>query len=225
MRSALIIGATGAVGHHCLDMLLKDEFYGSVTALSRRNLGLHHPKLKEIVLDFDDLKSASEVFGVDDVFCCLGTTMKKAGSKEAFRKVDFEYPLEAARLASKQGAKQFLMITALGANPNSAIFYNRIKGEVEAAVRMLEFEGKFFFRPSLLIGERPETRIGEVLASQLFKFLGFLFVGPLKQYKAIGTETVARAMVHIAKQMLIGEHVIESAKIGKLFSVDKENNR
>jgi uncharacterized protein YbjT (DUF2867 family) len=215
-RTALLAGATGLVGSHCLELLLHDDAYGQVTVLGRRKLGTTHRKLVQRVVDFDRLAELGDVPRVDDVFCCLGTTMKQAGSEEAFRRVDFTYVYELARLASRHRAGQFLLVSALGANRQSRVFYNRVKGEVEEAVRKLPFDGVHIFRPSLLLGDRRESRPGERLAILAGRALGFVFVGPLGKYRPIAARAVAAAMVRIAKEAARGVHVYESDRIRAL---------
>jgi uncharacterized protein YbjT (DUF2867 family) len=215
-RTALLAGATGLVGGHCLDLLLHDDAYGQVTVLGRRELGTTHRKLVQRVVDFDRLAELDDVPRVDDVFCCLGTTMKQAGSEEAFRRVDFTYVYELVRLASRHRAGQFLLVSALGANRQSRVFYNRVKGEVEEAVRKLPFDGVHIFRPSLLLGDRRESRPGERLAILAGRALGFVFIGPLGRYRPIAARAVAAAMVRIAKEAARGVHVYESDRIRAL---------
>jgi uncharacterized protein YbjT (DUF2867 family) len=215
-RSALLLGATGLVGSELLSLLLADGEYRQVTVLVRRNLAVANPKLVQRIADFDNLAKVGDAFAVDDVFCCLGTTIKKAGSQEAFRKVDYTYPLESAKLAVQQGAKQYLIITALGANAQSAIFYNRVKGEVEEAIEQLPLNGFHIFRPSLLLGDRQESRLGEQIASVVMRPLGFLLAGPLKKYRGIPARTVARAMLRTAKQNLTGSHAYDSDVIQEM---------
>jgi uncharacterized protein YbjT (DUF2867 family) len=215
-RTALLAGATGLVGGHCLELLLHDDAYGQVTVLGRRELGTTHRKLVQRVVDFDRLAEFGDIPRVDDVFCCLGTTMRQAGSEEAFRRVDFTYVYELARLASRHRAGQFLLVSALGANRQSRVFYNRVKGEVEEAVRKLPFDGVHIFRPSLLLGDRRESRPGERLAILAGRALGFVFVGPLGRYRPIAARAVAAAMVRIAKEAARGVHVYESDRIRAL---------
>ena len=215
-RTALLAGAIGLVGGHCLELLLHDDAYGQVTVLGRRELGTTHRKLVQRVVDFDRLAELGDVPRVDDVFCCLGTTMKQAGSEEAFRRVDFTYIYEFARLASRHRAGQFLLVSALGADRQSGIFYNRVKGEVEEAVRKLPFDGVHIFRPSLLLGDRRQSRPGERLAILAGRALGFVFVGPLGRYRPIAARAVAAAMVRIAKEAARGVHVYESDRIRAL---------
>jgi uncharacterized protein YbjT (DUF2867 family) len=215
-RTALLAGATGLVGGHCLELLLEDDAWEQVVVLGRREIGATHPKLLQRVVDFDRLAELGDVPRVDDVFCCLGTTMKHAGSEEAFRRVDFTYVHELARLASRQRAGQFLLVSALGANSRSRVFYYRVKGEVEGAVRKLPFDGVHIFRPSLLLGERRESRPVERLAILAGRALGFLFVGPLARYRPIEARAVAAAMVRVAKDAARGVHVYESDRIRAL---------
>jgi uncharacterized protein YbjT (DUF2867 family) len=215
-KSALLLGASGLVGGHCLRFLLEDRAYGKVVAWVRKPLSLEHDKLEQRVVDFEHLASYAHLTKVNDVFCCLGTTIKKAGSQEAFRQVDFDYPLEIAKLASKNGVEQFLMITAMGANPRSRIFYNRVKGEVEAAITKLSFKTIDIFRPSLLLGEREERRLGEKIGEPLLKSLKFLLVGPWRKYRALEAQIVARAMVEVAKQNFPGVNIFESDRIERI---------
>lgn len=212
-RSALLLGASGLVGGHCLRLLLEDEDYGKVLTFSRKSLALQHPKLEQHIVDFDHLEKYVHLTKVNDVFCCLGTTIKKAGSQEVFRKVDFTYPVEIAKVASQNGVEQFLIITALGANPNSSIFYNRVKGEVEDAITKLPFKAIHIFRPSLLLGKREERRLGEKIGEPVLKALKFFLIGPFQKYRAIEAFVVASAMIHVAKKNLSGVNAFESDQI------------
>jgi uncharacterized protein YbjT (DUF2867 family) len=153
---------------------------------------------------------------VSEVFCCLGTTIKKAGSQAAFRKVDFEYPVEIAKLAAQNNAEQFLLVTALGANPESAIFYSRVKGEVEIAVQRLPYRAIHIFRPSLLLGNRAETRLNEKIGAVAMKTFSFLMFGALQKYRPIAASAVAAAMIKAAKRGQPGVHIHESDKIQAL---------
>ncbi len=197
-RTALVVGATGLVGGHLLRLILENEHYGAVTVLSRRPTGIVHAKLSEHRVDFDAPKTFAELAAADDVFCCLGTTMKKAKTRDAFYTVDYTYPVHVARACAAAGARQFLIVTALGANPRSPFFYNRVKGEVEAAVLKIGFSAVHIFRPSLLLGERKEKRIMEGVAGGLARIMAPLMAGPLEKYRPIEAEDVARAMVRTA---------------------------
>ena len=212
-RTALLLGATGLVGGHCLDLLLADAAYDAVVTLGRRPLGRSHPKLTHHVVDFDRLAEAASLIEARDVFCCLGTTMKKAGSKEAFRKVDYEYPIAAARIATTNGAEQYLLVSALGAGTRSLVFYNRVKGEVEEAIGALSFDGVYVLRPSLITGDREDARAGEQASEWVLGALSFVLRGPFRKYRPIEARTIARAMVTMAKRQPGGVRVIESDQI------------
>ena len=216
-RSALVLGATGLVGGHCLDLLLAAPEYISVRVIARRSLDRIHPKLDERLLDFDKFGERPELFAVDDVFCCLGTTIRKAGGPDAFRKVDVEYPATAAHHAAERGADQFLIVSALGADPDSRIFYNRAKGEMEAEVRRLPLRAVWILRPALLLGEREELRVGERVAEALLRPLGPLMVGPLRRFRPIEARAVATAMVTLALSGGTGG-TLESDEIAALSS-------
>lgn len=214
-RTALIAGATGLVGSQLLDLLLSDPYYEKVIVLTRRPVQKKSNKLVNVLADFESLEAHVEQLKADDVYCCLGTTMKKAGSKDKFRQVDFTYPYEIAKLSHANGARQFLLISALGADANSSIFYNRVKGEVEKVISSIGFQCYHIFRPSLLMGSRQEKRLGEGLGKAFFKVFGFLFAGPLEKYKAIDSAKVAKAMFAIARQNKIGKFVHESSELQK----------
>lgn len=217
-RTALLVGASGLVGGHCLQNLLDDKVYDKVITLVRRDLGVKHARLEQHVIDFDRLSEYSELLKANDVFCCLGTTIKKAGSETAFRKVDFDLPHELAKIASARGAKQFLLVSSLGADANSRIFYNRVKGEVEKAVSNVHFDGVQIFRPSLLLGERAESRLGERIAEKTSRVFSFLFVGKLAKYRPIHARMVATAMVKVAKESPHGVNIFESDRIRAMSS-------
>ncbi|GAF09484.1 oxidoreductase [Paenibacillus pini] len=205
---ALVLGATGLVGEQVVHELLEHDAYSCVKVLVRRPLEISHPKLLQQIADWDRLDEQEAFFeGVEDVFCCLGTTIRKAGSRENFRRVDFEYPLAAARLAQKQGVRQFLIVTAMGANASSRIFYNRTKGEIEDALTIAGLKGLHLFRPSMLLGYRPKKRFVEDLGGRMMKVLDPIMTGSAAKYKAIPAETVARAMVNIALTCVPGVHV------------------
>ena len=211
-RTAFVVGATGLIGKRLLSILLKPGYYDQVIALTRKPLAAH-PGLKNLVGGYEDLDDLSKEIKGDDVYCCLGTTMKTAGSEENFRQVDFECPVKVAELALKNGAQQFLIITAMGADPKSSVFYNRVKGEVEERLKHISYPSLHVFRPALLLGPRDEKRLGEAAAQKIFKGINFLFVGPLKKYKAIHYEKVANAMFSVAKERKKGVYIHESDEL------------
>lgn len=207
MKVALLAGGTGLIGSQLLQLLVEDDAYSTIKCLTRNTLPISHHKIEVIQTNGDNLHEFASSLVADDVFCCLGTTIKKAKTKEAFRKIDFDYPLNLAKVAKANGAKQFLLISALGADPTSSVFYNKVKGEAEEAIAEIGFEVYHVFRPSLLLGSRTEERSGEDAAKIFFKLFGFLV--PLK-YKAIDSSKVARAMLAMANRNEKGTSVYES---------------
>ena len=203
-RTALLAGATGLVGSRVLRLLLESPHYSRVTILTRRWVELDHPRLEQLVVDFQSLPP----FGSpDDVFCALGSTIKKAGSQTAFREIDHDYPLAVARQAVEAGAKQFVLVSSVGADQRSGNFYLRVKGELEDALAALPFRSLHVFQPSFLMGERAEARTGERLGIVAAKMLGPLLVGGLRKFRAVPAEAVARAMVESAVRAEPGRHV------------------
>lgn len=208
LRIALVLGATGLVGKAVTEELLNREGWGEVRVLVRTPLALEHPKLKQIVVDWESLAEYSDSFeGVHSIFCCLGTTIKKAGSQEQFERVDLDYPLAGAAIARDHGVKQFLVVSSMGADAKSRNFYSRTKGRAEEALSKIGFQGLHLFRPSLLLGHREEFRLGERVAARLMKALEFVMVGKAAKYRAIPGVTVARAMVNIASADTHGLHI------------------
>ncbi len=215
-RTALLVGATGLVGKDCLQLLLADDAWSQVTVLARRRIPSSHPKLVARLVDFDRLSQLSGFPRATDVFCALGTTIATAGSRPEFHKVDFTYVVETARLALVSGARQFLLVSALGADPSSSVFYSRVKGEAEEAVRKLGFGALQVFRPSFLAGERAEKRPLESLGVAVFSALSFALVGPLRRYRPVKSAAVAAAMVRVARREPPGFNVYESQRIESL---------
>ena len=204
-RTAILAGATGLVGGHCLHVLLESPVYKRVIAVVRRPLSETHSKLEQHIVDFE-LLGELDAAGAD-VFCALGTTIRKAGSQEAFRQVDYAYPVLLAQRASDAGARQFVLVSSAGANSNSRNFYLRVKGETENAVSVVPFEAVHIFRPGFLAGKRDEPRPGERAAIAVAKRLSFVFAGGLKRYRPIEAVKVARAMVAAAVEGRPGRHV------------------
>ena len=198
MRTALIAGASGLVGRHLLDQLLGVPGYARVVAVVRRPLEVEHPKLVEGVARFDALEAMGERLRGDDAFCCLGTTRRQAGSREAFRAVDQGAVLAFAWAARRGGARRFSLVSSMGADPAARFFYPRVKGETEQALRAMGFASLDLLRPSLLLGPRADYRFGERLAGALLALARPALVGPGRKYRAIHAATVARAMVRAA---------------------------
>lgn len=197
MRSAIVVGATGLTGSSLIEQLCENDEYVSVIVIARRELQYKHPKLEVKIRNFDTLEEKDIEFA-HELYCCLGTTIKKAGAREAFEKVDFEYPLAIASLAKKQGVPHMLVITAMGANEQSRFYYNRVKGKLENALIELGLQRLSIIRPSLLVGPREEFRLGEKVGEKLLKLANPLLIGPLKRSRAIEASQVAKAMIVIA---------------------------
>ncbi|CAN5461480.1 oxidoreductase [soil metagenome] len=204
-KTALVLGASGLIGNLLTHRLVDSPIYSNVKVLVRKSLSWQHPRLQEVQFDFDHPNGL--LAQADDIFCCLGTTIKKAGSRENFRKVDYQYPMDIARLGLTNGAQQFAIVTAMGANPASSIFYNRVKGDVERDLAALNYPRLLIFRPSLLLGDRSENRFTERIASGVMRLFSPLI--PAK-YKGIDADKVANAMLLTMQQELTGKHVFES---------------
>jgi uncharacterized protein YbjT (DUF2867 family) len=215
-RTAVVLGASGLVGGFCLRTLVDDADYTRVLTFGRRELPpLTRAKVTQRVADLGSL-NAEDFRGVQDVFSALGTTIRKAGSQEAFRKVDLELPLQVAQEALKAGAQQFVVVSSVGADPQSKNFYLRIKGELEQELAKLPFRAVHILRPSLLIGKRQESRLGESIAIKIAPALDLLALGPLRQYHSMKAEIAGKAMVGAAKQGKSGTSVYEYDEIVRL---------
>lgn len=199
------------VGREILRQLLADDTATHVVVIARSPTGVRHAKLEEHVFELVEMERHAEVFAADSILCALGTTIKKAGSQERFRNVDHDLPLLAARLGVAAGARHYLVVSSLGANPRSRVFYNRVKGELEEDLRGLGYSQLTIARPSLLLGNRNEVRLGE----RLFAHLGWLMP---PSYKPIHARDVARALVALSHDETPGTRVVESQELRKIAS-------
>lgn len=224
MKRAVLFGASGLVGSALLLLLLQDDSYTEIVSFGRRALDIEHPRLISRTISFSNLGEYQEWLPKSDVFCCLGTTIKTAGSREAFRLVDHTYPLEIARLSLAAGASQFLVITAMGADSSSSFFYNRVKGELEHDLKQLSLPALHIFRPSLLLGDRREHRLAESFAARLAPLLTPLLIGPFRTYRPVQAADVAKAMLYAARKDDGGQHVYPSDKIALLAAASKVEN-
>jgi uncharacterized protein YbjT (DUF2867 family) len=211
MPSVALLGATGLVGRHCLDLLARDATFSRIVVLARRKFAeATAPRVEAHIVDFDHLADRPDLLGVDQVISTLGTTIKAVGGSQAkFRAVDYEIPLTAAKLAIGQGARHFLLVSSLGANAHSRIFYNRVKGELEDALRTLSFRSITILRPSLLLGERRDFRLGEEIGKR------FAWIVP-GRYRPIHARDVAAALVRAAKEDIPGMRIIESEDLREM---------
>lgn len=214
--TAVVLGATGLTGNSLVTLLLHDNRFSKVKVLLRSPSLKQRPGLEPIIVDFDDEESLASALHGDVLFCCIGTTIAKAGSKENFRKVDFEIPVRCATIAHRQNMQQFLLVSAVGANPSSINFYARTKGETEQAIEKIGFPALHIFRPSVLLGAREEFRPGEWIAKFLILVFYYFLQGRWKKYRPIKAVNVARAMIKAAINIPSGTHVYELDAIKEL---------
>ncbi|NEW09213.1 NAD(P)H-binding protein [Paenibacillus sp. SYP-B3998] len=215
--TAIVAGGTGLVGRELIQLLLNDHFYDKVVALVRKRMHLEHDKLYQVVTDYSNL---TEVLDGSDwkqahVFCTLGTTIKKAKTKEQFRRVDFEYPKILGQLARKFEADVFAIVTAMGASRSSAFFYNQVKGEVEDELIALGLPYLFLLRPSLILGDREDVRLGERVGAWVSKAIAPLMLGGMRAYRPIHAKTIALGLINSAKSGIAGVEVLSSDEIVK----------
>ena len=214
-KTALILGATGLTGGILLRLLLENEAYDKVKLFSRTSIGFTHPKIEEHLIDLLHLNEYTSDFTADEVFCCIGTTKKKTPNNDTYRKIDYGIPLAAAKMAKCNEIKTYIVISALGANAKSSMFYNKIKGEMEDAVLAQGIARTFILQPALISGNREEKRAGEWLIKKIMKALDFLLIGSLRKYRVIAPTTIASAMIWLANNSY-KEARIASDEIKKL---------
>ena len=215
-KTAIILGASGLTGTILLHKLIEDKSYQSIKLFSRSKIeGLPH-KVTQFIGDLLELEKFKADFTSDEVFCCIGTTAKKTPDKKRYKQIDYGIPLAAAKLSKENNIKTFLVVSAMGANKKSNVFYNKTKGEMEHAVLKQHIKNTFILRPSLIGGDRKEQRIGEKIALVVFKLMQPLLIGNLKQYKTIDAENIAKAMCYLANKKTNAEVIITSNEILKL---------
>jgi uncharacterized protein YbjT (DUF2867 family) len=220
-QTAVVLGATGLIGSHVVEELLNDDAFGKVRVLVRKPYLITHPRLEIKMADFNNVKDYGAKMGDGDcIFCCVGTTQQKVkGDREAYRKVDYDIPVNAARVGWVQGFKKYLLVSAVGANVNSSNFFLKLKGEVERDVSSLSFESIHIFQPSMLLGKRNEFRFGELIGKGLMQSLSFLLMGSLHKYKPMQAEQVAKAMVAAAKKETGGVNIYTYNEMKSITSV------
>lgn len=202
-KTAALIGASGLIGNEILSLLIHDDFYKEILVITRRSLKIEHPKVKEIIIDFEDEHPFRQsLMGAHHVFCSIGTTTKKVkGDKTAYRKIDYDIPVNAAKLSYDLGVSHFSLVSSIGANDQSSTFYLKLKGEVEKEISLFAIPSIAIYRPSMLLGDRKEFRFGEVVSKYIFVPLSFLVPA---NYKPIQARHVAKAMVENAKLESLG---------------------
>jgi uncharacterized protein YbjT (DUF2867 family) len=211
-KTAILLGATGLTGSLLLKRLLKDDNYSKIKLFSRSESEIKSPNIEEFLGDILQLENFKNEFTGDVVFCCIGTTKAKTKEQAKYKAIDYGIPLAAAKLAKQNNIDTIVVISSMGADEKSAIFYNRTKGQMENAVLSQEIKHTHILRPSLITGNRDENRTLEKIGATAFKALGFLMIGPLKKYKAIEADTIAKAMINIDKTKP-AQQIIESDDI------------
>lgn len=216
-KTAIVLGATGLTGSLLLENLLNNETYSKVIVFSRSKIKINHHKLQVIITDLLKLLEQQPSFKADTVFCCIGSTKAKTPDESVYKSIDYGIPLAAAKLCKLNNIATFIVVSALGANPESKFFYNKIKGEMERDVLKLNIENTFILQPSLIDGNRNERRVFEFLWQKVMRVLNVLLIGPLKKYQSINANTIAEAMVILD---LNGHHsqIIESHHIKELVT-------
>lgn len=211
-KTAIVLGGTGATGKDVVNLLIKDSRYDKVKLFSRKKSDFNHPKIEEHIGDLFELEKFEKDFSGDEVYCCIGTTQNKTPNLETYQKIDFGIPTKAGKLAKQKGVKTFVVMSSIGANAHSNTFYLRVKGKMEAAILGLEIPNTHIIRPSLLLRKTKEFRLLEYLSSIILRILSVILIGPLRQFKAVPTLQVAKAMINIAnsnqkKEIIFSENI------------------
>lgn len=211
---ALVLGASGTTGQELLKQLLTNEKFKKVKVLNRKTLNVSSEKLEEyLVSDFLSISEDHPAFQADVIFCCLGSTLKKSGSREAFRHFDYETVLHLAKMAHRKKVGKFILVSASGANQNSSFFYNKVKGELEVSLQNLNFKNLVIMRPALLIAERAEFRLAEKMAISIFCVLSFFLPKALSRRVGTAVPRLATRMVELAEQKTPPLMIVHSAQI------------
>ncbi|CAM1354182.1 NAD(P)H-binding protein [Tenacibaculum insulae] len=212
-KTAIILGATGLTGNSLLHKLIEDDRYESIKLFSRTKIKHLPNKVTQFIGDILNLKQFKTDFTADEVYCCIGTTAKKTPDKNAYKQIDFGIPVTAAKLSKENNIHTFLVVSALGANTKSSVFYNKTKGEMEQSVLHQKIKNTFILRPSLIGGKRKERRVLEKIGLIVFNIIQPLFIGKLKQYKIIDAENIAQAMLNLANDFKSNQTIISSNEI------------
>lgn len=212
-KNALVAGATGLVGFELIKLLLDDELYSKVCLAGRRPFPIEHEKIVDHQIDFDQIQNLHFPLDIDDVFVCLGTTMKKAGSKEAFKRVDYQYVYEFAQWSKANGAKSFGFVSSIGAKAASRNFYLKVKGEAEEQVAALAIPNSYALRPSVIKGDREEKRFLEKLSIRVLELAAPLLKGRLLKYRTVEAKQIAKTMIDCAAKEGEGFHIVENDAI------------
>lgn len=212
MRTAIVLGATGLTGKLLVNQLIADESYSKIKLFSRRESDFSSSKIVEFIGDVIDIENFKSDFTADVVFCCIGTTAAKTKDRSVYRQIDFGIPVKAAALCKENGIDTFIVVSAMGADAKSAIFYNRTKGEMEEAVLKCGIKNCYIMRPSLIRGKREGKRVLEGIATAVMFVADLFLVGRWRKYRSIDAQTIVSAMIKAAKNGY-SENIIESDKI------------
>jgi len=215
-KTAIILGASGLTGSILLEKLINDDSYESIKLFSRKKIEGLPKKVQQFIGDILELENFKANFKANEVFCCIGTTAKKTPNKETYKRIDFGIPVTAAKLSKLNNIPTFIVVSAMGANAKSSVFYNRTKGEMEQEVFQQNILNTYILRPSIIGGNRKENRLLEKIGLVIFKIIQPLFIGKLKQYKIIKAEEIAQAMLNLANSKTSKEKIITSDKIREI---------
>lgn len=228
-KTAVVFGATGLTGSFLITKLIQCDQYNVIKIFNRNAQNYNHPKIDEHLIDYNKIDEYAHEFKGDDVFCCLGTTLKKAGSKEKFFAVDHDLPVKIARICQNNQCESFIGISSIGANAKSSNYYLRTKGLMEQDIMDLDFSYQAFVRPSMLLGTREESRLAESFGKMVMKIFGFLLFGKLRKYRAIHAKTVAQAMINITHQQKhfakIDQYIFESDELINIAEKKDDDKR
>ena len=208
-----ILGGSGLIGMHLIKQACADDYFTKINVIVRRPLAFQDPKINELVINFDDLSSVIKGTIGDALICTLGTTKKKTPDKNCYRKIDLTYTLISAKGALENGHKQVHLVSSIGANEKSSVFYPALKGEIERLISELSYDSTFIYRPSILIGKRETARPLEWLSQRISYVINPLLLGALKKYRSISGEQVAKKIINELKKNKIGKHYFESHEL------------
>lgn len=216
-KTAAIYGSTGLIGNNLLKLLIKDKRYSKIIVFNKKTQNYKNQKIEEIIIDFNKLEAYGIISKSDEIYCCIGSTMKKSKTKEVFYSIDYNIPVKIAELTEKYKIKKLLIVSSINANADSRNFYLQTKGKMEQAILKLSINKIHFLRPSMLLGKRNDTRIAETLGQIFLNIFGFVLIGGLKKYRAINATDVAKAMINIAnlntkKIFIESNEILEFAK-------------
>lgn len=207
-KTAIILGATGLVGGILLELLVKDKRYKKIVLFSRKSVEINNQKIEEHLCDLLELEEQQEYFKADEVFCCIGSTNAKTPDNELYRRIDYGIPIATTELCAQNNIKTLIIVSALGADANSTIFYNRIKGEMEDKVLEIKIPKTHIVQPSMIGGNRKEKRPREYFFKKMMQVLSFLLQGSLKKYRVIRPETIAKSMVWLANNDFVKNRIL-----------------